>query len=151
MLDLVKAFKKVGHPHLAHEALVYNFPLALLRVIVSQFAGERRIVYDCIYSEAVVTDFAIIAGSRFGPGLLRLSITSPLDKWAATWPFVSLRLYVDDLSPHNLGTTAFIAQHAYNATVHLVKLLEEHSGAEVSRGRFGVIGGSLWSLRGISP
>ena len=83
LLDLVKAFEKVCHSHLAQEALVYNFPLALLRVIVSQFAGVRRIVYDCVYSEAVVTDFAIIAGSRFGPGLLRLSITSPLDKWTA--------------------------------------------------------------------
>ena len=49
LLDIVKAFEKVGHGHLAREALIYDFPLALLRVVVSQFAGERRIVYNVFF------------------------------------------------------------------------------------------------------
>ena len=70
-----------------------------------------------------------------------MSITSPLDKWAAAWPFIALRLYVDDLSLHVIGTPAFIAQHLHKSIAHLIKLLDEHSGADVSGGGFGVVGG----------
>ena len=84
LLALVKAFEKVGHGHIHKEALVYQFPLRLLRVLFSLYSLQRRICLNGFFSVPVSTEFGIVAGSRFGTDLLRLSITSPLDKWASS-------------------------------------------------------------------
>jgi hypothetical protein len=82
LLDLVKAYELVPHHRILEGAILYNFPLGLLRVIFSVFNLERHICIAGCYSNSVQILFStIIAGSVFGPALLRMSLMHVLDEW----------------------------------------------------------------------
>ena len=55
----------------------------------------------------------IIAGSVFGPALLRMSMQEALDNWHRNWPMLQLYLYIDDMGVLAQGTAHVIKHYFY--------------------------------------
>ena len=80
LLDLVKAYELVPHHRILAGAIRFGFPLAILRVIFAVFNLDRFICIQGCFSSAVHVLFStIIAGSVFGPALLRMSMQEALE------------------------------------------------------------------------
>jgi hypothetical protein len=73
LLDLVKAYELVPRHRILDGAILFSFPLAILRVIFAVFNLDRFTCIQGCFSSAVHVVFSIIiAGSVFGPALLRM-------------------------------------------------------------------------------
>jgi hypothetical protein len=141
LLDLIKAYELVPHHRILEGAILYNFPLCLLRVIFSVFNLERHICIAGCYSNSVQVLFStIIAGSVFGPALLRMSLMHVLDEWHRKWPLMKLYLYIDDMGVLAQGTAHIIKTLFFDAIAHLDSLLSTVD-AKLSRGVAGTTGG----------
>ena len=84
-MDLLKAYELIPHHCIIDGAIRDEFRSAALQVICSVLRLPRRICAQGCYSEfdIVVSFSSIIAGSVFGPCLLRMSPQCVLDQWHA--------------------------------------------------------------------
>ena len=104
LLDLVKAYEHVRHQRIFKERstliLIYVF-----YILCSMSSAWRGICISGAVSDSLcVVGVAILAGSRFGPAMLRMALTRSLDQWAARWPYMQLFLYIDDIGVLARGT-----------------------------------------------
>ena len=86
VLDLVKALEKVRLHHVWTWAKYYGCPLDILAMVLTYFAGERRVVFDGSASQPARTKTAILAGSKFSVKLLKLMFTKPLQDLRKLYP-----------------------------------------------------------------
>ena len=82
----------------------------------------------------------IIAGSVFGPALLRMSLMESLDAWHRRWPLMQLYLYIDDMGVLAQGTTRLITAQFFDSIADLDAVLSSVD-AKLSRGEPGITGG----------
>ena len=63
LLDFVKAFDRVFHRWLVHNAHLYDFPMLILRVSIAAYVLGRVICVDGIVSSVIFPTRSITAGS----------------------------------------------------------------------------------------
>ena len=133
MLDLIKASEKIRMRDLVEAAMRWEFPVQLLRVMVSIFSMPRRVVSRVSYSRQLQVFSATVAGSTYGTVALRFLLMAPLDDLVTKWhlkPF----LYVDDLALQVRGSWQQVARYASSSTKHLVLELGSIQHLPVSGG-----------------
>ena len=142
LLDLVKAYELVPHHRILDGAVAFNFPLVILRVLFCVFSLPRRIcIQGCLSSFDVGAVFStIIAGSVFGPCLLRMSMQRALDVWHAEWPMMQLYLYIDDMGVLSQGTEHVVVKYLAASIARLIEIVSSVD-AYFSLGSPGVPGG----------
>ena len=67
----------------------------------------------------------IVAGSVFGPALLRMALTPTLDAWVSRWPYLGMYLYLDDMAIRSTGTHRFILERFFKGVADLDSKLGE--------------------------
>ena len=137
LLDLVKCFEKVRLEHVWKWGCYWGVPRRLLRVILSVFSFQRRLIVDGSHSVPQQTITAIVAGSVFSCAVLHIVLIWPCDRLLALWPSISLAKYVDDIGLRMKGTQKDIRQQLPAATSCLINMLENTLDLPVSRGSKG--------------
>jgi len=133
IIDLVKAFERAQLQHVWEWGMYYNFPKALLAMILTYFGYARRLVVDGCVSEQLQTCTAIVAGSRFSVCLLRMVLQWPMDELQRQWPDMRLKVFVDDASLQLRRAQWRLAQDLPSLVDMAIDLLSE-VGLEISRG-----------------
>lgn len=103
LLDLVKAFDRVPHSWLVHNAKLYDFPLLVLRVSIASYCLGRVICVDCIVSSIIFATRSITAGSVLATIEMRLLLIRSIDDTMYKFPDVEVTVYVDDTSLEGVG------------------------------------------------
>ena len=133
LLDLIKCFEKVRLIHVWTWGCYWGVPKRLLRVILSVFAFQRRLIVEGSHSVPVSTVAAIIAGSTFSCAILHIVLVWPCDRLLRLWPSISLAKYVDDLSLSMMGPRQEVAKIVPEASAELIRMLEDELDLPVSR------------------
>ena len=90
LLDLVKCFERVQLRHVWEWGCYWKVPRRLLRLILTVFSFQRRLIVEGSASEATETITAIVAGSVFSCAILHMVLIWPCDRLLSLWPAVSL-------------------------------------------------------------
>ena len=106
LADLTKAYETVILVLLWVEAVHWECPLAIMRMIMVIYSLPRAVSLADSLSYKVETVTAIIAGSVFANACLRILLTRGLDDIVARWPRAVLRLFVDDIALQIVGPSS---------------------------------------------
>ena len=132
LLDLVKAFEKVPHHHLARAARKRGYNLWLLRASIAAYRLPRAIGVDGVYTSLIIATCGITAGSVFATTELRLLMMDALDFTCNIWTSVQVTLYVDDATIENTGPGRGPEIVVAGATDAMIHHLEQELELEVS-------------------
>ena len=114
--------------------LELGFPALILRMAMEVFAFTRRLMLSGAVSEPVETLSAILAGSGFATDAMLIILIKPCDTIARELPAGDVRLFVDDLTVHVVGTQEAVRRNLTRAVNRCVDLLEGGLGLRISRG-----------------
>ena len=98
ILDLAKAYERVGLPVVWAWATHFTFPRKMLRVPCGYFEHQRRVQFEGCVAEPLRTIMAILAGSRWSCLLLRIVLQDALSEATKICLPLKLRVLVDDLT-----------------------------------------------------
>ena len=141
LCDLVKAYELLRHVNVLDGVTRSGFCMVTLRLLLAIDSGQRLLCADGVVSEIIRTAGAtILAGSIFGPGILRMTLQDPLDRWLTLWPLLSLILFVDDLGVQYVATRRHIRRLLPKALDSL-EIILVGVGASMSKGREWEVGG----------
>ncbi len=133
LLDLVKAFERIPHARLVHEARRLGYPLWLLRLSIATYRLGRTLRLDGAWSVIVRATRGIVAGSGFATSEMRLVMIHIVDSARALYRSVVPSLYVDDLSAEAVAKDEDGVVRAIVPFTDMVCRLLEDDGLEVSR------------------
>ena len=136
LLDLQKAFEYVQLFDVWRAASAANFCMRVLRVVLTFYAGQRRMVLEGAFSEATKTVQAIVPGSVYATLCLYIVLQPEIDRLILAHPSVAPRLFVDDLVLQTHGSQQEVVANMSAALCDLVEGMER-KGWRVSRGKGG--------------
>ena len=146
--DLDKCFEKVGHAQVVKAAVEQEFPLRILRVVLTVYSGSRRIVWNRAFSDAVAIAKTIVPGCTFATIILSMLLTRALDPVinalprelaAAHWAIVPaffrwiVVVYVDDISIVISGPAEWIVYAITRATALIDAAIRGTAGLDFGR------------------
>ena len=143
LLDLVKAFERVPHYHIAGAAKRLGYCLCTLRLSLAAYRLPRVLGADGAFSRIIVAVLGITAGAGHATLELRLIMHEVVTDTLSRWPMLSITLYVDDATLEAINRTRSVAQAvAAAATDHFVHWLQRILELEVSIKKSVVVGSS---------
>jgi ribonuclease HI len=144
MLDLVKAFERVGWARLAAEGQVHGYPLVLLRASIATYKFNRLVTVAGVFARAILATRGIVAGSASATTELRLALLTIFDQSVARNPDTLHYVMVDDSRLQVAGPARRVRRRLVKVSMELGKALVA-AGFEVSRKK-GVITASRMSI-----
>ena len=97
LLDLVKAFERIPHSLLVHEARALGYPLWMIRLAISTYKLQRVVRVGSAVSSIIEAIRGITAGSGLATTEMRLAMIRIVDGASLAHPAAALTLFVDDL------------------------------------------------------
>ena len=119
LLDLVKCFDLVPHQTLVDEARAVGYPLRLLRMTICAYNLPRTVSVENAFSELLVAQSGITAGSGFATTELRVLLYRLLKRIEENHPHVRLVDYVDDVSAEAVGEASVVRERLHAAGLDL--------------------------------
>ena len=98
VLDLAKAFERVGLPEVWAWATHFSFPKKILRVLCGCFEHQRRAQFEGYAAEPLQTITAILPGSRWSCLLLLVVSQDALSEVTIIYPPLKLRVFVEHIT-----------------------------------------------------
>ena len=143
--DLSKFYERICHDLLLHECRNLTcsdfcsipFPLLLAEMCVLNYESTRHCVAGGSISAGVVTFCGVIAGCTGATYLAKALLVRPLGNFAVGWPWLSIKVYLDDILVRWRGRDSSDAVQLLNCTVDLVDLMRDKIRCPVGTGAKG--------------
>lgn len=131
LLDLVKAFERIPHDRLLHEARLLGYLGWLIRLAVATYRLQRVVPVGDALSQMVTAVQGITAGSASATTEMRVMMIRLVDRACLAYPLVTPTLFVDDLAGECSGGPAVVCKQMVG--------LRSLCGSRDSRSSHGVI------------
>ena len=125
LLDLKKAFELVRHHHLIQAAIESNFPLWILKLLISMYRMPRVLDMQGVASDVIRAEQTIVPGCHFATVMLQLLLLGPLRQVQSSFRCVMLSVNVDDFALQRNGTASRVLKEVSGASKMLCRLLKE--------------------------
>ena len=98
LIDLEKCYELFRHADLIRRFLAGGLPASIARLCIASFQLRRYICIAGACSSCVELAGTIVAGNFAATSALKSALLETLDSVAQGWPWVSLYVYVDDMT-----------------------------------------------------
>ena len=112
VLDQAKALERVSLPVVWAWATRFSFPRKILRLLCWYFEQQRRVQFEGCAAGPLQTITAILPGSKWSFLFLRIVLQDALSEVTKIYPFLKLRVFVDDCTAPWTGKNKEVAEMA---------------------------------------